>query len=804
MATIVVGSAGEKELTLDLGTSDDGSVFESITLSLELNVYETTKTSPVLGIYSEIEQTGWKWDKSFLVTDQFPNTKYDTYTGGNQFRLKEGTIRSDWLSGVLEGMENYKLTDIYKPLIHAGTYTISSNVRNFYSDFSYTSFIDPNYEPEEDMTGHSLPTDYKLGSIRIYSLKRGPSLINEIASEYDYVEEFTDSYYKQYRVTDDKIVLNQTPVMKHGIDPSLATWDKIRTHGISLGAGIGTPKDFYLDYFPVLEDTLKAYILYSDGTIERWALVDNFDFSESNDTHLVLNSDLGILSSGGQELDSLVTSAAISASDIEIPFYTTKDIVTYPKRGIVHLGDETISYTDRTQNKLLNCTRGYLGTITASHTIGTIIEFERRGYPITEDAELFVFYESTARIDCEVTDVKQRTGEPDCRPSKNPTASQIVQISAKLRDLTRLVLESDKPSLGADRYGPVFFGNDTAKLIVTAYDSEDNPVDNLNITLEILVPTMGLLDGESISITKISNSQGKIFAYYNSPIDIDDYATKYDSVTYSSGKTLFTLEGIDDFTEVEDVYIFQIFKNDPVFGMSGERWSVDSFVSTSRPNAEAVITVDGIVGQQYSGGIAYCLSTTGILYTREIVQIDGSDIYIAETIPSATLATVYLVGANDEEWNSDQLNGVPVIVYQFDNEAEHPVSGETGAYMPVKPESVTNEVIAYDLVLPIPYPDDRNKNLGGYMIIAPAKVSLRAKAIDPYSGQLIYSNTIVLSVKLPNYLVGVDRSGTLPVPKGFNLILSEENVGNGLEGANFFTINKTGGLFGLQIRFTKS
>lgn len=805
MATIVTGSAGEKELTLDLGTSDDGSVFESVSVSVELNIYETTKTSPVLGIYSELEQTGWLWDKALLVTDQFPNTKYDTYTGGNQFKLREGTIRSDWVSGALEGVENYALTDIYEPLIFTGTYTISSSVRNLYSDFSYTSYIDPNYEPESGLTGHALPDDYQLGSIRVYGFKRGPSLINEIIFEYDIVDEFTDTYYKQYRVTDDKVVLNESPVMKHGIDPSLATWDLIRTHGVSLGSGTGDPKDYYLDFFPVLEDTLKAFILYSDGTIERWDLVDSFDFSESNDTHLVLNPDLGVLSSGGQEFDSLVTSEAITASDIEIPFYTTKDTASYPKRGIVHLGDETVSYTDRTQNKLLNCTRGYLGTTAVEHGIGTVVEFERRGYPITEDAELFVYYESTARIDCEITDSSQRTGEPDCRPSKNPTASQIVQISAKLRDLDRLVLESDKPSLGANTYGPVFFGNDTSKLTVTAYDSEDNPVDNLQITLEILDPVIGLLDGESTSVVKISNSEGKIFAYYNSPIDINDYATKFDSVTYSSGKTLFTIDDIDDFAELKDIYIFQLLKHDPSFGMSGEKWAVKAYSSTTtRPNAEAVVTVDGTVGQQYEGGIAYCLSTAGVLYTREIVQVDGDDIYLAETIPSVTLETIYLVGANDIEWDSSLLNGVPVIVYKFDNEAEHPITGKAGAYMPIKPESITNDVVAYNMILPTPYPDDRDNNLGGYMIIAPTNVSLRAKATDPYSGQLIYSNTIVLSVRLPNYLVGVDRSGALPVPKGFNLIVSEENVGNGLEGANFFTINKTGGLYGLQIRFTKS
>jgi hypothetical protein len=85
--------------------------------------------------------------------------------------------------------------------------------------------------------------------------------------------------------------------------------------------------------------------------------------------------------------------------------------------------------------------------------------------------------------------------------------------------------------------------------------------------------------------------------------------------------------------------------------------------------------------------------------------------------------------------------------------------------------------------------------------MTPSKVSLRAKAVDPYSGELVYSNTIHLVLNLPNYLVGVDRSGALPIPKGFNLITSVENVGNGLGGANFLTINRGNSLFGLQLKF---
>lgn len=783
--------------TIELEVVDDGSIYQTLSLSLSLDIYETTKQSPVLGELSEVEQTGFVWDKAMLVASDEARTKYDTYTGGLDHSLTKGTVIGDWESGVIEGLEVRSLNRKYNPEIKVGGFTVSSGGRTLYSDYSYTSLVSPLNDIDGQNT-HELPEDYRL--VRVCSLRRDDNLLNLIVDEFTFVDEFTDSYANEYKIEDQLLTLNGDYVRKHGTLFSLENEDNIKAGSVLLGNGTGVAKDFFTTYFPIVPDTLRAYVLYSDHSIERWSFVDNFDWSISTDAHLVLNSDLGIVSCGGYQPSNLVLSSDVNETDTELYFYVSKDIDTYPMRGIVTVGSETIAYTHRAHDRLMGCIRGYLGSTAESHSVGESVTFVQRGAAIPEDASLYLYYESTVRIDCEITDHTIRTGEVDCRPSKHSSASQIVQISSKIRDLDRLVLETEEAALGASIYGPVYFGNDTAKCIVTAYDSMNNPVDSLEVILEILEPVRGLLDGEFVESTKLTNSLGKSFYYYNAPVDWSEYAYKFDAVTYSGAKTVFAFDALPPVINVNDIYIFQLLKHDPTHGSVGVKYNVVTVTNSSTmPGASAKIEVDGLPGEEFDGGLAYFLSGS-IVSTRSIVKTKNNFVYVSDIVDTGA-TKVWLLERDAVTWDPDLLNGVPLILYSWSTEATHPITGNTGAYLPITPESVTTTSITYAQMLPQAAPDDITSNLGGYMIMSPSKVSLRAKAVDPYSGELVYSNTIHLVLNLPNYLVGVDRSGALPIPKGFNLITSTENVGNGLGGANFLTINRGSSLFGLQLKF---
>ncbi len=783
--------------TISLGATDDGSVYQTVSLPLSVDVYETTKQSPVIGELSEVEQTGFVWDKALLVSADQARTKYNTYTGGLDHSLTKGTLIGDWESGAVEGLEVLSLNRKFCPEIEVGSFTVSSGGRTLYSDYSYTAAISPLNDVDGKNT-HTLPGDYRLE--RVYALRRDDNLINLVVDEFTLVGEFSDSYANEYMIEDGVITLNGNYVRPHGTIHTLENLENIKSGTVYLGNGTALPKDFFVTHFPIVPETVRAYVIYSDYSIERWSFVDNFDWSVSTDAHLVLNSDLGVVSCGGYKPSDLVLSSELNDSDDELYFYVTKDIATYPMRGIVTIGSETIAYTHRAHNRLTGCTRGYLGSTVSSHVVGDKVEYVQRGASIPENGSLYFYFESTVRVDCEVTEHRIRTGEVDCRPSKHSSASQIVQISSKLRDLDRLVLETEKPSLGANIYGPVYFGNDTAKCIVTAYDSMDNPVDSLEVVLEILEPIKGLLDGELAESVKLTNSVGKAFYYYNAPVDWSEYAYKFDEVTYSGSSTVFAFDKLPPVVNLDDIYIFQILKHDPSYGSVGTRYKVISINNASTfPGAVSKVELEGVPGEEYVNGLAYFLSGSSVS-TRSVVGVSGSNMYLSEIVDTG-VTQVWLLERDALTWDATLLNGVPVILYSWSIAALHPVKGTVGAYLPIVPSSTSSTAITYSQTFPQPAPEDISSNLGGYLIMTPSKVSLRAKAVDPYSGELVYSNTIHLVLNLPNYLVGVDRSGALPIPKGFNLITSVENVGNGLGGANFLTINRGNSLFGLQLKF---
>lgn len=783
--------------TISLGATDDGSVYQTVSLPLSVDVYETTKQSPVIGELSEVEQTGFVWDKALLVSPSESKTKYDTYTGGLDHSLTQGTLMGDWESGAVEGLEVLQLNRKYLPEIEVGSFTVSSSGRTLYSDYSYTAAISPLNDVDGKNT-HVLPEDFKL--VRAYALRRDDNLLNLIVDEFTQVDEFTDSYANEYVVDGQVLTLNGDYVRSHGVLFTLEDYTNIRAGTVYVGNGTDASKDFFTSHFPVVADTIRAYIIYSDYSIERWSFVDNFDWSVSTDAHLVLNSDLGVVSCGGYKPSDLVLSVDVYEDDTELEFFVSRDIATYPMRGLVTIGSETIAYTHRAHDRLMGCIRGYLGTTATAHVTGEKVEFVQRGAAIPSNGSLYLYYESTVRVDCEVTDHTIRTGESDCRPSKHSSASQIVQISSKVRDLDRLVLEAEEPVLGAGIYGPVYFGNDTAKCIVTAYDSMDNTVDSLEVVLEILEPVAGLLDGELTESAKLTNSVGKAFYYYNAPVDWEEFAVKFDAITYDGAKTVFAFDRLPPIVDLNDIYVFQLLKHDPTYGSVGVKYDIASISnSSSVPGAVAEAQLNGLPGDEFEGGLAYFL-TGSVVSTRSVVKVRGNKIALSEIIDTSA-TKVWLLERDAVTWDSTLLNGVPVILYSWSTEAQHPITGNVGAYMPIAPELTTTTSIVYSQTFPQPAPDDITSNLGGYMLITPSKVALRAKAVDPYSGELVYSNTIHLVLNLPNYLTGVDRSGALPIPKGFNLVNSVENVGNGLGGANFLTINRGSSLFGLQLKF---
>jgi len=354
--------------------------------------------------------------------------------------------------------------------------------------------------------------------------------------------------------------------------------------------------------------------------------------------------------------------------------------------------------------------------------------------------------------------------------------------------------------LGGNLYGPVYYGTDTSKLTATAYDAAGNPVEDIELTTYIK-SGVGALNGSLSSFSADSNSLGQTNCFYNAPYSTDDTSLEVTSTTHVGADTHMTV----NFTtpvQPNECWVFQILKHDPVLGTAGDYVEAFDAGSASEPNGFGFVDVWMVFTEDYNGGTLLLEDKDGVRHSLPIrwaeQQYDGNnEPYVRLFLEQSALASwidgtekAWLFQGEAVEWNTSLRRGARVILYEWSNEAQHPITMVAGAYMPVRPDSVQGNTLVFNnRLLPIPDPDDRENNLGAYIVIAPSEVRCSAYGRDPFSGNLITSNDVRLRLRLPNTLTGVDESGALPIPYGWTLITEEFNIGAGLDGANFVTIN---------------
>jgi hypothetical protein len=166
--------------------------------------------------------------------------------------------------------------------------------------------------------------------------------------------------------------------------------------------------------------------------------------------------------------------------------------------------------------------------------------------------------------------------------------------------------------------------------------------------------------------------------------------------------------------------------------------------------------------------------------------------HLAEAISGGQIINrpCWLLEEGAVSYDSDNPNGLMRLVYEWSEDATHPITETAGAYMPVFPDTVSASALVYEgRSLPIPAPGTDTNNLAAYRIVGPREALLRASVVDPLTGQTIYSNEIRLKVLIGPSLIGVDFSGELPIPYGLRLYTEEHNDGVAIGGANFYTIN---------------
>jgi hypothetical protein len=256
----------------------------------------------------------------------------------------------------------------------------------------------------------------------------------------------------------------------------------------------------------------------------------------------------------------------------------------------------------------------------------------------------------------------------------------------------------------------------------------------------------------------------------------------------------------------------------PVY--AGADWAMlkATALSSSETAIPGIDITFEITNDPYVGSIGGIGSTTrrktsinGIAYSSYVPPATANDLgYFVTSAPGNVITLsddVYIADTDDvytyyvlkgdalQTWSEVTYNGRKVIVYEWDASAIHPISGEDGAYIPVRPSSITDgNILNYTFSLPTPYPSDPNVNLGAYWIAADQHLSIRAYTFNERINQYIYSNTLTFRVELPPYMKGEHVSNSLKrVPFGWRILDSEHDKASALAGATFISINPVAG-----------
>lgn len=818
-----------------------------VDVSVQSVVTTTDNTLPVTGLAAGLDP--WVWDRRRLERSS-ERERYNTYVGGTTHGLQEQTKLEHWLSGSAQGLNDLAVFNRrqegllqWVPVIGTGKYLNGWEERRLFSDYSLSEPMDTLFGSV--LTRSVLRDDVVASSIEVAIWRRTDEGLIVKHHDYSCVDYLTLAFdsdgevevigaipssgaaaafaatleprLHEYIVVDNihafsgwtantlYVLLNQEAVLHIGNELVAVNDLDLGKAFEYKGRGNGQARDLYTQFFPVVASTCRVISLVG-GVQTEWTKVDDF-YSTTTQHHFVVDEDLGIISLSGYSASPLYLIDDLSSTDTVLTVFEDIAVDQYLESGVLVIGAEQIKYEGRDGTTFSDLTRGYNATPAAVHSRGDVCQLRTEGYAAVAGEELYIAYDAVPRLEYEIIDIEKRmankaTKPLNIKPTANPESNSILQIAPTTYNLDSLVLESASSSIGGDLYGPIYFGTDTSRLTITARDSAGNPVEDIEITL--VLEGTGLLNSEVSPYTAISNQLGQIYSLYSAPYNLDAVLYPVLETLHTGADTTMEVSGLPEGIGVEDITVFQILKHDGSIGTLGTLTEVDSSDVIADPYGVQRLTLTIKLDELYEGGVVELLGTDLIKYRRTIIKVwdttildGGFDVPVSMIDLDATVNPALIVGqpawvirSEEIEWEASELNGARVLLYEWRDDVQHPITELPGAWFPLEPDSIDTDLLTFEnRLLAIPAPTDDDSNLGGYCVICKTIVSLWGYATDPVSGRVITSNQIRLLVDLPQYLRGVDRSGALPIPYGFKFKTEEHNVGAGIGGANFITVN---------------
>jgi len=391
-----------------------------------------------------------------------------------------------------------------------------------------------------------------------------------------------------------------------------------------------------------------------------------------------------------------------------------------------------------------------------------------------------VSYRTTLRVEYEEDDKDYEIQAIDA--NVNPITQGLNQgfvcITHEEIEPANITLGIDKRRIqgtyNPSEYGPIYVGSDYAVLKSTVTSRSGLPVPNASVGFVMEPKDVGYIGG-STTDSAVTNSTGHAYSNFQPPTSADTlgfYSTTVRASTnpyYPNCKDVIIkqsetgLEGKEN-----EIYLYHILKDDVILGYD----SIDDFLLS--------------------------------LYNEKTPS------WVNDSADYAVWKQEMILEYDLKDWTEpvegEPIDGRKVVIYKqdFDNPypypddtAINPITGEYGAFVPLRPylaEKITTAGDPYYGLWRLIYPEDAipdvgTNNIGGYWATSSRVVKFQAHCWSPHYNRIIYSNEISARISLPSYLLGeyLNSLGE-KIPFGWKII-GLDNVAAGLNGATFITIN---------------
>ena len=376
--------------------------------------------------------------------------------------------------------------------------------------------------------------------------------------------------------------------------------------------------------------------------------------------------------------------------------------------------------------------------------------------------ECYAEYKAVPRLDCELLGSGSFVSNIDLKSHKWERGNGLVEISPEDKHVTQLQLSR------VDE-GDLLYGGEFKSLSCLALNSKDNPVDEIDITIECIDTNQEIFfEGNLVKFKSPSNSDGKVFTSINAPLTSES-SSYYFKVNKGDSDSYFQFaipqEEINQGSFNESV-IFEVLSMDPFYGsdgltfdfeihdneklkISGYQLNKDDYamfrnlleISESYSTQNENETNNPFV---YNTGLLRS-STTPISVGIVNIENKDGDVYITlekgfnlSRVNDSDSITVYKKNSKIRSANSNL--GVERVLYKLEDESSN--------IELLRPTSYLNGKLIYaNLGNRFSFLEKGNL-VQAYRIYVPRKTKIQASCIDPATGRRISSNTLEYELTL--------------------------------------------------------